>query len=314
MTHGVEPLVTWLIHDDKPGHRNQLRGLANRLAAHADVRCHWIDALSQRVPRWRALMGLRPRLDVPDGLHQPGLIVAAGTGTHRLLLALRRTRRARTALLMRPSFPQQWIDCRIIPHHDRPSPSPGTLVTIGVLNTMTPMAHLTKRQHGVILIGGPSRHYRWDNAAILQQLARLLRAYPGWQWTVTSSRRSPEELIAALRERQGPLFRFRDHRDTHDRWLAHTLADSRAAWITPDSASMVYESLTAGIPTGLFGLTPVSGSRVAAGVEALLEQRRAHPLSEAQAVMSATTPITPPLWEADRAARWLLERCRGVPS
>lgn len=314
MTDGVKPPVVWLIHDDKPGHRNQLRGLANRLKARVDARCHWLDAGALTVPLWRALLGVGPTLDLPHNLRRPALIVAAGTGTHRLLLALRRTPGALTALLMRPSFPQRWIDCRIIPQHDHPTPLPDTLITTGVLNPLTPMAKLTERKHGVVLIGGPSRHYRWDDEAILRQFDQLLQEYPDWHWTVTSSRRTPIELISALQKCEGPHVRFRHHRDTHDQWLAHTLAASRAAWITPDSASMVYESLTAGIPTGLFSLPPVSGSRVADGVEALLESRRLHTLSEASSVMAATAPVSPPLWEADRAAQWLLERCRGVSS
>ena len=94
MEDDAQAPVIWLITDNKPGHRNQLRGLAGRLRALTGAKLYWLNAADYTVPLWRALLGLAPTLD--KALPQPDLIVAAGSGTHRLLLALRRYRRART--------------------------------------------------------------------------------------------------------------------------------------------------------------------------------------------------------------------------
>ena len=40
---GQAPVV-WLLTDNKPGHRNQLRGLAERLQARAGAHGVWINA------------------------------------------------------------------------------------------------------------------------------------------------------------------------------------------------------------------------------------------------------------------------------
>lgn len=311
MTSEPAPIV-WLLHDDRRGHQVQLKGLGNRLTALVKAQNYWIDCTAIKVPLWRVLLGLAPRLDVPEPFAKPDLIVGAGSQTHRLLAVLRRKRSAHTAVLMRPSFPRGWVNSRIIPAHDDVGEDQDTLITQGVLNTQTPMAHLTDKRHGLILVGGPSKHFEWNVEAVLEQIESLRQRYPQWRWTLSSSRRTPDKAIDALSRRAGPNVLFRDHRKTHANWLAHTLADCRAAWITPDSVSMVYEALTAGIPTGLFDLPAKPDSRVARGIETLRQAGRAGHIESPNEIMADDARRPEMLWEADRAARWLLERWRST--
>ncbi|WP_148861679.1 mitochondrial fission ELM1 family protein [Marinobacter fonticola] len=302
--------VVWLLHDDRRGHQVQLKGLGNRLIALASAKLHWIDCTAIKVPLWRVGLGLSPSLAIPEPYTRPDIIVGAGARTHRLLATQRRKRGVHTVVLMRPAFPKHWIDSRIIPAHDHVAETPDTLITCGALNTLTPIARLTTKQNALILVGGPSKHFQWDSASVLRQIDQLRQNYPRWHWTVSSSRRTPEDVIEALNQRSGVNFTVHDHRQTHAHWLAHMFANSRAAWITPDSVSMVYESLTAGVPTGLLTLPARSNSRVANGVEALLHSGRTGSLADAEQIMSRQVTPPEPLWEADRAARWLLGRCR----
>src|SRR5690554_7826222 len=153
--------VIWLITDNKPGHRNQLWGLGGRLRALTGAKLDWLNAADYPVPLWRALLGLAPTVD--KALPQPDLIVAAGSGTHRLILALRRYRKARTLVLMKPAFPLNWVDGAIIPAHDDVKPSKTVLNTEGVINAITPLAELTGKPNALILVGGPSEHFDWNN-------------------------------------------------------------------------------------------------------------------------------------------------------
>jgi len=50
----------WLITDNKPGHRSQLQGLAQALAARTAVEAHWIDAPAGRSALWQWLTGRFP--------------------------------------------------------------------------------------------------------------------------------------------------------------------------------------------------------------------------------------------------------------
>ncbi|WP_404368200.1 ELM1/GtrOC1 family putative glycosyltransferase [Marinobacter sp.] len=298
---GKTPVV-WLLTDHKPGHRNQLKGLGNRLRVLAGASLHWIDVRDTRVPAWRALVGASPSLDLP----RPDLIVAAGAATHRLLLALRRKRGANTLVLMKPSFPLWLVDGAIIPEHDGVKPGRRVFVTEGVINTMTPMAKLTSKPEALALIGGPSKHYKWDGDLVLDQLLQLMQEYPEWRWTLSGSRRTPPAVQKRLEELAGPRVTVADPERTHEDWLAHALAGCRAAWVTPDSGSMVYEALTAGLPVGIFGLQPQPSSRIARSVEDLVARDRLARWQDHHAIMSLQRETPIPLWEADRAARWTI--------
>lgn len=298
--------VIFLLTDNKPGHANQLKGLGNRLRVLCGASIHWIDTTTIKTPLWRAVLGVAPALD--NTLPTPNLIIGAGTGTHRLLLALRRKPKARTVVLMRPAFPLSWVDAAIIPEHDRAKPARTTLVTEGVINTLTPMARMTDKPEALVLIGGPSRHYNWDDNAIFNQLVQLLKAYPDWRWTISGSRRTPEALQQRLAELAGLKVTVADSDRTHADWLPQTLAASRAVWVTPDSSSMVFEAVTAGLTTGVFELTARANSRVANSVTALIERGRVAPYSDHAAVMDTDRKSSAPLWEADRAARWLIKQ------
>lgn len=300
--------VVWLLTDHKPGHRNQLKGLGHRLRALAGANLYWIDASAIKVSLLRALLAAPPPLSSAQALPHPDLVIAAGSGTHRLLLSLRRHRGTKTLVIMKPGFPQTLITGALIPAHDRVPASPRVFISQGVINSITPMAKITDKQQALILIGGPSPHFNWQDEVIFGQVSHLISQYPNWRWTISSSRRTPRALQDRLAELAGLKITVVEPQQTHADWLSHQLADSRAAWVTPDSMSMVCEAATSGVPTGLFELPPRPGSRVAEGIDRLvkdgyLARWRAH-----ASVMAGKTSQEKGLWEADRAARWVLER------
>lgn len=301
----------WLITDNKPGHKNQLKGLGNRLRVLTGASIYWVNAADSPVPLWRALLGVAPAMDSPPPA--PALIIAAGSGTHRLLLALRRLRKTRTVVLMKPAFPLAWVDAAIIPAHDNAKASRKTLITEGVINAVTPMAQLTPKPEALVLAGGPSRHFVWEDDAVFSQITDLIARYPEWRWTISNSRRTPAALTAKLDELQGPKVTVVHHENTHDNWLNHQLAASRAVWVTPDSVSMVCEAATSGVPTGLLDLPARGRSRVAKGVTRLVEQSWVFRWNEYSNVMSEQAERHARLWEADRAARWLTHRFITIP-
>jgi mitochondrial fission protein ELM1 len=298
--------VVWLLTDNKPGHRNQLKGLGNRLRARAGASLYEVDATKHRVPLWKAALGKAAPLDA--SLPHPDLIIAAGSGTHRLLLSLRRLRKSRTVVLMKPAFPPGWVDAAIIPAHDEVSAGKRVLVTEGVINSITPLARITDKPEALVLIGGPSPHYEFDPDVLAGQLSQLVRSYRKWRWTIATSRRTPANLTKQLSDLSSPTVTIVTPDQTWDGWLSQQLAASRAAWVTPDSMSMVCEAITSGVPTGVFQLPDKGGSRVARGIRRLLEAHRLASWSDHASVMGGKMAGTNNLWEADRAARWLIAR------
>lgn len=298
--------VVWLLTDHKPGHRNQLKGLGNRLRVKAGVSLFWIDTRDVHVPLWRALLALPPALDTP--LPRPDLVVAAGTGTHRLLLSLRRLKNTRTLVVMKPGFPRGWVDGAIIPAHDGVAPNEQTLITEGAMNAVTPQAKITDKPEALLLLGGPSPHFDWNNDVVFSQITHLMGEYPHWRWTISSSRRTPETLRARLTELSSPRITVADPDHTHEDWLSQRMARSRAIWVTPDSMSMVCEAATSGVPTGLFQLPEQPGSRVVTGIQRLVEAGYIARWSNHATVMGDNVSPNTPLWEADRAAQWVISR------
>jgi mitochondrial fission protein ELM1 len=304
--------VVWLLRDEKPGHISQLKGLGNRLRVLAGADVREIDATQVPVPLWRALLGIAPAFDAPD--NKPDLMIAAGHGTHRLLLALRRKRKAKTVVLMKPGFPLNWVDAVIAPVHDNlAADTSHILATEGVINAITPLARITEKPEALVLVGGPSDHFQWEDDVVIGQITELMGQHTDWRWTISGSRRTPESLLSRLNELVSLKVTVVDHKRTHETWLTHQLAASGAVWVTPDSGSMVCEAVTSGVPTGIFELAPTPGSRVANGINRLLEQGYVASWSDHATVMAGKMTGTRQLWESDRAARWLIQNLMPAP-
>jgi mitochondrial fission protein ELM1 len=295
-------LVVWLLADDKAGHRSQLRGLAARLTALAGADCHWVDITERLVSLWQCWRGA----NIAPGLPAPALVVSAGSTAQRALLASRAFFGCKAVTLSKPNFPYAWLDAAIVPEHDEPPASAAILATRGVLNTVMPHAHAATERQGLLLIGGVSKHFGWDSAAVITQIQTLCREAPDWHWTLTNSRRTPADFMPALRAQAPANLALISHADTPVDWLPAQLAASARVWVTPDSVSMVYEAITSGAATGLLELPDARDGRILNGLQQLLTDDLAIPFAQRGNIDTGSQ--RQPLWEAERAARWLLQR------
>lgn len=302
MTRSSKPSLTlWRLTDGKPGHEKQSLGLARALDALAGADCHDLRVSGGAAAFADWLLG---RFPTGQDLPSPDLILAAGHATHVPALAARRARGGRIVMLMRPSLPLALFDLCLIPAHGRPPESPNVVITQGVLNAVAAKGAADPGR-GLILIGGPSRHYRWDDAALAAQVRELLVAQPNLGWTLTTSRRTPASFLTALGAPAG--LDIRPHTLTPAGWLEQALSGSAQVWVSPDSVSMIYEALTAGCRVGLFQLIPRRGSRIASDIARLAEAGLVTPIDRWRRGYELNPP---PLSfnEAERCARLILER------
>lgn len=294
-----EPLVIWRLTDGKPGHMQQTLGLAQALSRLLPCETIDIDLRGDSTGLMDVVLGR-----FPPGVarKRPGLVIGAGHRTHLALLAARRTTGAPVVALMKPSLPASWFDVVIAPEHDGLDEGPHVINSLGVLN---PMQGGEKTPGSVLLlIGGPSKHVQWDDAAILEQVAGVVATLAGTPWRITDSRRTPPGLSQALRQRYGE--RFQPFAECPPGWLAERLVATETVWVSEDSVSMVYESLTAGCRVGLLQLQADRGSRVARGVARLLE--RGLVTSYADWRQDQALPAPAQFNEAARIAPLLLKR------
>lgn len=299
------PLQLWVLTDQKPGHLSQLQGLVGRLSVHANVDIHWINAGLIKPTRSQWLRGRWP--EKPK--RTPDIIIGAGSATHTLLLLARRAFACMAVVVMRPSLPLFLFDAAIVPRHDRPPVREHVLITQGVMNTVTPRQHNAKAELHTLLIGGISKHFEWSSERVVTQIKEIVAAQPDVEWTLTNSRRTPEDFKALMLATDIPQVHFFPHDLTPRGWLAQQLGNSCEVWVTPDSVSMVYEAITAGAATGLFQLKPLQQGRIHEGLKEILTLHLYTPFERWQKTGELNAPKTP-LWEAERGAVWLLEQYR----
>lgn len=293
-----ESLTVWILSDGKPGHVNQSLGLAEALARATPTEIVVLPAL----PRWRALPAYVFRRFSARGHAAPNLIVGAGHRTHLSLLAAQRTHGGRTVVLMKPSLPRACFDLCVVPRHDGLAADARTFVSDGALNRVRPATRRDPAQ-GLLLIGGESSHFDWDSDAIHVQIKSIVTRSPDVTWTLTTSRRTPPDFEAGLPAL--PNLAVVPHADTASDWLPAQLARAATVWVTPDSASMVHEALTAGADVGVFDLPVRPKSRVGWAIAALADAGRVTRFIT-WCAHGALKPNLQPLAEADRCAAWIL--------
>jgi len=253
----------WIISDGKRGHLNQSRGLADALLR---LRPEWdVEEMPARSVCSALAAGVGR---IASDINPPHLILAAGHRTHLTALALSRQTGAKSIVLMKPSLPPSWFDLCLIPEHDRPPAHAHVITTFGVLNRMQPARK--KPKSGIILIGGPSKHYGWNSPQVLQQVRQRVRDSDR-QWLITNSRRTPADMLPELQALSSGQVEFVPVEQTGENWLAERLPVAEVCWVTPDSVSMVYEALTAGCRVGILELPDPSDSRVVRGLQRLLD-------------------------------------------
>jgi len=291
-----QPRVVWRFSDGKAGHDSQSLGLVDALRRRTRIECYDIPVRPGAGLDW--MLG---RFPAGTLLPDPWLAIGAGHSTHLPLMSARRARGGKTAVLMSPDLPKSLFDLCVIPEHDRPALADNILVTCGSLNRMQ-LVYEGGCNRGLLMVGGPSRHYHWDYRQVAEQITRVIRYSPVRDWILTTSRRTPPGFAEHIRQlifNRNLRLTVLSWRDTSDQWLALQLSRSCCTWVTEDSVSMIYEALTAGVPVGLLSLSPRRQDRIVNGVQALVASRNVMRFSD----WSAGHPLPRPRRVFDEANR-----------
>lgn len=289
------PLSVWRFRDGLAGHERQTDGLLQGLR-------HWTDVDVLEVDETRAnrLLG-EPRRD-----HQPDLLIGAGHTVHRPLLRARWRFGGKSVVLMKPSLPTVLFDLVLVPEHDELWFTAHVERTRGALCPFVDSE--SERGRGTILLGGTNRYFHWDNEAVAAQVASLVAALPDVHWTLSDSRRTPAGLLPALP--QLPNLMAMSWHDTPQGWVIEQLAKSSYAWVSADSASMLYEALSAGCAVGVLDLPQRErDNKLERGIVALASDGLVARSSTGFDLSSQLGQL--PLRENLRAGRLILERFFG---
>lgn len=306
-------MVIYIVSDGKKGHLSQTRGLAAALLEQAAVKapgqehsCHEVDITGKS---WMSKLFYKGKdLDLP----RPHLILCAGHSTHFAALSLAHHLRCLCMVCMKPSLPTGLFDLCIMPRHDLPTgatAAPGVFTTNGAINCIRPRPDVPKTET-LILIGGPSKSYKWEEETIITQLSTIAR-HNSNSMVLTTSRRTPtdfaQDVAAAC-----PSIRVIPVEETGPNWVADHLAKAAQVWVTQDSVSMVYEALSSGAPVGIIEMPTKEGphkpdsSRIARGLNMLIADGSVCRFTE-WAKKHALPRNEHEFYEAGRTAAYILE-------
>ncbi len=245
-------MVIYIISDGKRGHLSQTQGLAEALLRRARAKrpeaqhsCHEIPITGMS---WLAKFRYKGKdLNLP----KPNLILCAGHSTHLAAISLARHMRCMCMVCMRPSLPTRFFDLCIMPRHDVPEggvPGSRVFLTNGAINCIKPHPEVEKRET-LVLIGGPSKEFKWEAEHVLNQLTTIARQSTR-NIILTTSRRTPADFVQDV-AKACPNIRVEPVEQTGPTWVADHLATAAEVWVTQDSVSMVYEALSSGSPVGI---------------------------------------------------------------
>lgn len=308
--------ATWILTDGHAGNQRQANALTQALGRPA---IDW--TLSPRAPwRWaspRCLPGagqaFGPEFVRARGA-RPALVIGCGRQAALATRLLRGDGCAAVQILDPRISPKHW-DLVIAPEHDGLQGS-NVVTLLGSLNPVDDLWLAGARSafpafgalpgpRTALLLGGPSAHAKFDQAAfdvLATQLQTLLERESG-SLLATTSRRTPVEIRARLRQRLARLPRV----SWYEPGEGSNPYPGLLGWAdrivcTADSVNMLSEAAATRVPVFAFGIERVDG-RPGRFVDSLLSLGRVRPFDQ----RLSAYPVTP-LRETARVAQEVRQR------
>ena len=250
--------VIWRFTDGKAGHDKQSLALVDSLMNQTKCRLFDFNVQDQRNP---ILDIIFKNYKLPEGITKPDIAIGAGHKTHLHLLAIKRCFNAKIVVIMKPSIPLIFFDLCIIPKHDGIKNGPNIINTQSSLVKFN--SNLKKKENtGLILIGGPSKHYFWDSKAILEEICKISKKFKFRKLLLSTSRRTPFDFLDQLNELNIPDIKVYEYSKIKSDWLDKHINKVKNIWVTNDSYSMVTEALASGADVDIIGLKVKQDSKL----------------------------------------------------
>jgi len=297
-------ITIWRFIDGKAGHEKQSTAAINALSKKINCEVFDID-----LPTKNSFFGafFSGKLKTLKKLDKPSLIIGVGHQTHLYVLYAKKYYGGMSILIMKPSLPTDWFDLCILPEHDKACGQkvyPDCLFNREpeIFYTQGPLVDIKERKKNktgksMILIGGPSKNYHWNNARIISQIIDLIEQNSKDKFMLVTSRRTPKSFVKYLRygklRAKKPEEALGDKDVTTARnldiytsfselhytrsdpeWINERMSEARYIWVTNDSFSMMYESLSFGAQVGLLYLDAYPDNRLDQATRQLFGEKR----------------------------------------
>ena len=242
------------ILDGRPGHEKQTEGILKALEKYVPVEITYLKIKSSLFSDFISWLKTFFRFCWRDiKTDDVDFVMGTGTHTHPHVIKIGNACGAKKIICMSPaSFLIKRFDLCFVPNHDRLKPGKNVFLTLGPPN-ISENKNIHKNDKGLILIGGrDDKSHVWDSDKILGYIEKIVSSAPvNMNWTISSSPRTPVEMekkISCLTDHMEKVSFF-CFSDTQKGWVEKQYDASNIVWVTADSMSMIYESLTAGCTT-----------------------------------------------------------------
>jgi uncharacterized protein len=294
-------LTIWRITDGKAGHDSQSVGLCDAIGKIKESKCFDIH-IDTPFQNYKNLF----LKQFPSGNEYPNpdLIVGAGHKTHLPMICAKRVRSGKTIVLMKPSLPLSFFDICITPEHDQIEGKDNLIKTKGAINPLTYNPDKSPNT-GLFLVGGPSKHYAWNDDLIVKQITQILNDNPEIQWSVADSPRTPKTTLNNIITL--PNVDILNFENTDSKTIRELIFKTDNIWISKDSVSMIYESLSSGAAVGILDVKQKNKNKISKTINNMINEEL---LTSFDMWKNTKKLIAPPIKfnEANRCALLLSER------
>ena len=236
--------VYWF-QDSKTGHLKQVQALLDQLKKEIELSITPINYSNHE--------GFSDMLANENQLDGPSILIGAGHDVYSKILQAKKYLKKNTTkdvfsiAVLRPSYKLNSFDLIVAPEHDfrkRRIPKNVILFQGSLASTSHDPVDENK---GIIAIGGPSKHYNFDQEILMNQLHYILSVHPKHEFKIFNSRRTPDVLNLKLKNEidNYPNVQFIHLDSSESDTFQDSLNKSSLKFVTPDSSNLVFEALSA---------------------------------------------------------------------
>ena len=235
--------VYWF-QDSKTGHLKQVQALLDQLKKETELSITTINYSNHK--------SLPEMLSNKNELDGPTILIGAGHGVYSKILQGEKYLRKLndqdifSIAVLRPSYKINSFDLIIAPEHDfRRRNLPKNVISFQGSLAPTSQTPIDENK-AIIAIGGPSKHYKFDQEILIEQLHYILSIHPKHKFKIFNSRRTPDALNLKLKNEleNYPDVKFIQLNSPESDSFQVTLNESALKFVTPDSSNLVFEALS----------------------------------------------------------------------